>query len=178
MEPTMIRRRPSLLTAARALLALLLGAAGGCLQGTPARIDAPADPAAGEVPFELVGPNDAAIVVSAEVNGEGPFDLVVDTGATFTCLDESLARRLELPDAPRIGFGAGIGGGGRMRVVEIESLKIGETTAHDLLGSAVDLQHLQDPPGFDVDGLLGLNLLKSFRVTLDFERQVLRLEAI
>lgn len=173
----MTRRRPSLLAAATALLALFLGAAGGCLQGTPARIDAPADPAAGEVPFELVGPNDAAIVVQVEVNGEGPFDLVVDTGATFTCLDESLARRLELPDAPGIGFGAGIGGG-RMRVVEIESLKIGETTAHDLLGCVVDLRHLQDLPGFDVDGLLGLNLLKSFRVTLDFERQVLRLEPI
>ena len=44
--------------------------------------------------------------------------------------------------------------------------------------TAVDLRHLQDLPGFDVDGLLGLNLLKSFRVTLDFERQVLRLEPI
>lgn len=173
----MTRPRPSLLTAAPGLLALLLGAA-GCLQGTPARIDAPADTAAGEVPFELVGPNDAAIVVQVEINGEGPFDLVVDTGATFTCLDESLAERLELPDAPGIGFGAGIGGGGRMRVVQIESLKIGETTAHDLLGCAVDLQHLQDLPGFDVDGLLGLNLLKSFRVTLNFERQVLRLEPV
>lgn len=177
----MIRQRFSRLaagTAFPALFAVLLGAAGGCLQGPPARIDAPADPAAGEVPFELVGPNDAAIVVPVEVNGEGPFDLVVDTGATFTCLDESLAERLELPDAPGIGFGAGIGGGGRMRVVQIESLKIGETTAHDLLGCAVDLRHLQDLPGFDVDGLLGLNLLKSFRVTLDFERQVLRLEPV
>jgi hypothetical protein len=51
--------------------------------------------------FELVGPKEAAIVVPVEVNGEGPFDLVVDIGGTFTCLDESLAERLELRDAPR-----------------------------------------------------------------------------
>ena len=169
-------RRPAQLAV---LLSLLLGT-GACLQlqeGGPAEVEAPADAAAGEVPFRLAGPTEAAIVVEVEVNGQGPYDLVLDTGATFTCLDETLAQELELPEERVMGVGAGLGGTGQMRVVRLESVKVGEATARDLLGCAVDLQHLQQLPGMDVDGLLGLNFLKSFHVTLDFERQILRLEA-
>lgn len=162
------------------LVTLLSAGAAGCIQlegGGPAEVEAPAEAGAGEVPFRLAGPTEAAIVVEAEVNGQGPFDLVLDTGATFTCLDEELAQELELPEANVRGMGAGLGGSGRMRVVRLESVQVGGATARDLLGCAVDLQHFQELPGLDIDGLLGLNFLKSFRVSLDFERQVLTLEA-
>ncbi|HEU0076709.1 MAG TPA: hypothetical protein VFQ76_03610 [Longimicrobiaceae bacterium] len=36
----------------------------------------------------------AAIIVPVFVNGVGPFDFVLDTGATFTCLEPMLSRRL------------------------------------------------------------------------------------
>ena len=166
--------------AAILLLPILLAGAVGCVQlegGAPGEVEAPAEAGAGEVPFRLAGPTEAAIVVEAEVNGQGPFDLVLDTGATFTCLDEELAEELELPDANVMGVGAGLGGSGRMRVVELESVKVGGATARDMLGCAVDLQHFQELPGLDIDGLLGLNFLKSFHVSIDFERQVLTLEA-
>lgn len=32
------------------------------------------------------------------------------------------------------------------------------------------------PPGFGIKGLVGLNFLKSYRVTIDFERNLLRLD--
>lgn len=100
------------------LLGLLAAGAAGCLQlqeGGPAEVEAPAEAGQGEVPFRLAGATGAAIVVEVEVNGQGPYDLVLDTGATFTCLDEALARELELPEARVRGMGAGLGGSGRMR---------------------------------------------------------------
>lgn len=154
---------------------LLLCASAACETGAPARVRAPADTAAGEVPFQLAGPADAAIIVPVYVNGEGPFDFVLDTGATFTCLDLDLARRLALPERPgAIGVGAGVGGAGRVRLVRMDSVRVGGAVAEDLTGCEVDLRHAERV-GIEFDGLLGLNFLKPFRVTLDFEREVLTL---
>ncbi len=147
-----------------------------CQPTTPDAVQAPADSAGGEVAFELAGQNGAAIMVPVVVNGRDTLDFVLDTGATMTCIDASLADSLELPPlSGAIGRGAGIGGGGRIRLVEFDSVRVGGAMATDLPGCAIDLRHIQDL-GLEADGLLGLNFLKPFRVTLDFERSVLRLE--
>ncbi|HEV2149251.1 MAG TPA: retropepsin-like aspartic protease [Longimicrobiaceae bacterium] len=161
--------------ATRTVAALLAVASSAACEttGAPARVEAPADSAAGEVAFELAGPTDAAIIVPVFINGQGPFDFVLDTGATLTCLDAEASRRLELPERRgAIGMGAGVGGAGRMRLVRIDSIRVGSARAEDLTGCEVDLRHAARV-GVDVDGLLGLNFLKPFRVTLDFQREVL-----
>jgi predicted aspartyl protease len=152
----------------------LVIAAAGCVQigSQPGRVD----PAPGEVSFELAGPGGAALVVPVEVNGEGPFPFILDTGATLTCLDEALVMALDLRDAPgTVGVGGGLQGFGRMRVVSIDSVAVGEARATDLLGCAVDLSSMQQA-GLDVRGLLGLNFLKAYRVTLDFTARTVRLD--
>ena len=158
----------------RILLLLLLLA--GCRQLAPSSVEAPADSAAGEVALELAGPGDAAIVVPVSINGRGPFDFVLDTGATVTCIDQALADSLQLPPIRgTLGIGAGVGGSGRMRLVRFDSVRVGQATAADLPGCTLDLAHIQGV-GLDVDGLLGLNFLKPFRVTVDFQRSVLILQ--
>jgi predicted aspartyl protease len=155
---------------------LLLASVGlGCEVGAPARVDAP--PAGeGEIAFELIGPNQAALVVPVLINGQGPFDFVLDTGATLTCIERTVAQRLELPSARgAVGYGAGIGGQGRVELVRIDSLRVGEAAAHDLVGCVLDLGSLR-AVGANVDGLLGLNVLREFHVSLDFRRNILRLE--
>lgn len=144
--------------------------------GAPARVDAPADSAAGEVPFQLAGPGGAALIVPVHIGGEGPFDFVLDTGATLTCVEETLSERLALSEPTGVvGAGAGVQGAGRMRLVQIDSLRVGAATAQDLLACELDLQHIGQL-GLDIQGLLGLNFLRSFRVTLDFERSVVGLQ--
>lgn len=133
------------------------------------------DTAAGAVPMRLVGPGEAALMVSAVVNGE-TLDLVLDTGATLTCLDRSVADGLGLEAAQGArGIGAGVQGTGSMELVRIDSIAFGGTTAYDVMGCVLDLEHL-DILGTAVDGLLGLNVLKEFRVVLDFPEGVVRLE--
>lgn len=156
---------------------LLLALATACRQpGTPARVEAPADSAAGEIAFELAGPGGAALMVPVYLNGQGPFDFVLDTGATLTCVDDAVAQRLQLPRARGlVGVGAGAGGTGQMRLVRLDSLRLGGARAEDLTVCALDLAHTGQV-GLEIDGLVGLNFLRAFRVTLDFQRAVLHLQ--
>jgi predicted aspartyl protease len=161
------------MTARGALWACLLTAA--CDVGTPEQVELPPT-GRDEIRFELIGPGDAALVVPVTINGNGPFQFVLDTGATLTCVERNVADRLQLPAARgAVGYGAGVGGQGRVDLVRIDSLRIGEAGVHGLVGCVLDLSALRTV-GADIDGLLGLNVLKQFHVSLDFQRGVLRLE--
>ena len=157
---------------------LLLGLlALGC--GVPSAVSpgSPSETAPGEVRFEMAGPNKAAIIVRVKINGQGPYDFVLDTGATFTCVDRQLAEELKLPDwSGPLGTVVITGGQGEMGFVKIDRLEVGDTaSATDLVACKLDLSRMQ-PPGFAMKGLLGLNFLKCYRMTIDFERDTLLLE--
>lgn len=157
---------------------LLLAIAGmvGCVQiGSSVP---PADVAgAGEVSFTLAGTGGAAIVVPVRLNDSGPYQFVVDTGATLTCVDQALAGTLELPKPEGMrGFGATVGQQGAMALHRIDTLQVGDTTASGIIACALDLRGMKQA-GLELDGLLGLNFLKSFKVTFDFERKIMSLEA-
>ncbi len=142
----------------------------------PSAVVVPADSAAGEVAFELAGPGGAALLVPVHVNGQGPFDFVLDTGATLICLDQGLIDRLGVPvDAARRGVGAGIEGAGRIQLVGLDSVRVGAAHAEELSACVLDLAHTQ-ALGIEFEGLIGLNFLREFRVTLDFVRNVLILQ--
>ncbi len=167
------RSRAAVLTI---LAGLALAGISGC---TDARRSASstgaADSANGEVGFEWAGPGGAALVVPVSINGRDSVDLILDTGATLTCVDTALVRELALPEQRRVfGAAVGVGGAGAVRLHAVDSLRIGGAVVRGLSVCALDLQALR-AVGRDIRGLLGLNALREFHVTLDFERQVLRL---
>lgn len=145
-----------------------------CDSAVPGRVEAPADSAAGEIAFELAGPNEAALVVPVEINAREAVDFVLDTGATLTCIDVSLARELGLPDQNAVG-GVAIGAltAGRIETVHIDTLRVGNAAVFDISACKLDLASLR--AAFGAQGLLGLNFLKSFDVAIDFERKVVTL---
>ena len=169
-------------TAGSALIVLLAwvgtsacGDAGGA---TTRDARSPADTASGEIPFELVGKGGAALVIPVYINGEGPLDFALDTGATFTCVDRSVSERLRLPSPRGVrGMGANSQSSGQMRLVRLDSVRVGSAQAFELMGCELDLAHATRL-GIDIDGLLGLNFLKAFHVTLDFERSVMGLRKV
>lgn len=157
---------------------LLAGGLVACQDGTPSRVEAPADSTQGTISFELVGAGDAALVVPVYLNGQGPHPFVLDTGATLTCINQALADSLDLPERTgQFGVGASVSGAGSVRLVGVDSLRVGETKAFDLTACALDLSQLEQA-GLRVDGLLGLNFLKSFRMTLDFGANTLHLQKL
>lgn len=159
------------------VLAAALAASACRIESPPAAGEgiAPPETAAGEVAFRLEGPNDAALVVPVHINGTGPYDFVFDTGATLTCVDPDLAAQLGLQEQP-VGPGVGIGAGGaeRLSVVSIDSVRIGRALVTDVLACVVDLQTARRF-GLEVHGLVGLNFMKPFTITIDFDRQVIRI---
>jgi predicted aspartyl protease len=155
------------------MLALLALASAGCRSETSSRAAAPTANAPDEIPFKLVGIGESAIVVPVLVNGRGPYDFILDTGATLTCVDATLETELRLPERfAQFGVGAGAEGVGRVRLVTIDSLRVGNEQATSLSSCVLDLKHLAllSP---SVRGLLGLNFLRSYRVTIDFEARTL-----
>src|SRR6266542_6790374 len=130
----------------------------------------------GEVTFELAAPNDAAIIVPVKINGHGPFKFVLDTGATFTCIDQKLVSELKLPNW-RGQFGVGVitPTEGNVKLVIVNTLEVGNVKATDLKACTIDFRQMQTS-GLNVDGLVGLNFLKSFRMIIDFKKKILRLE--
>jgi len=155
---------------------LLLGLA-GCEASAdrPAEVFFPTSSEAGEIALRFEGHGEAALVVPVYINGEGPFDFLLDTGATMTCVEASLSETLGLRSKPHAEiFGAGIGGAGALKMVQIDSLKVGEASASQLGACVLDLEHMK-AVGVRIQGLVGLNFLRSFHVALDFRNDVLTL---
>jgi len=137
---------------------------------------APTSTTPGEVAFELAAPNDAAIIVPVKINGHGPFKFVLDTGATFTCIDQKLVNELRLPEW-RGGFGTGVlpPAEGNIKLVSLDTFEVGNVKATEMKACAIEFSRLQTG-GLDARGLVGLNFLKSFQVTIDFRKKILRLD--
>jgi hypothetical protein len=57
----------------------------------------------------------------------------------------------------------------------VDSLRVGGAAAHALTACELDLEHIQ-ALRIEVDGLLGLNFLRQFRVLIDFPAGVIRFE--
>jgi Aspartyl protease len=131
---------------------------------------APQPGPAAVVPIRVVR---AAIVANVCIGGQGPFPFLVDTGASTTLVDSSLAGRLHLAleDGPRtvssftckrqISFAA------------VSRWSVGDTT---LLPQTVEVGTVQSPALRNLGGVLGSDTLSSFgAVRIDYRQQTLTL---
>jgi predicted aspartyl protease len=123
-----------------------------------------------EIAFSLV--RDSLVVVPVVLNGQGPFRFLLDTGATHSILSTAVADRLKIPTA---SSGALITAGGSVpvtvrviEVVQIGPVRIGKTTI--AVSDAEILRTLR------VDGIIGADYLKQFRISIDYMHRVLSLQ--
>lgn len=115
--------------------------------------------------------HDKRAVVAVKVNGEGPYDFVVDTGATITVVDADLVDQLKLPieGAVTVRSSAATSAGSRSiaREIMVGDLTITNVTIvsmkNPLLGSKTT----------GIRGILGENFLHHFDLLIDnLHRQV------
>lgn len=138
--------------------------------------EAPAGAAAPEeVPFRLAGEKKSLVLVSARVGGEGPFTFAVDTGASTTVVSPELARGLPIGNGRPATM---LGGGGKVAALSgtLPSVGVGEVESRDL-GAVIGpfLGPLSEVVGTRLDGILGYNFLRQFRVTFDYPAERLGL---
>jgi predicted aspartyl protease len=126
-----------------------------------------------EVAFRLAGPVKPLVLVPAHVNGRGPHTFVVDTGASATVISPRLADALQIAaTAPETMTGAG--GVMQAAVGRATSFAVGGAVLNDLSVVIADfLDDLGRVVGANLDGIVGYNFLRHFRVTLDYPNGVL-----
>lgn len=103
------------------------------------------------------------------------FDLLVDTGAAYTALSKDVIALLAMPSDPRrtVNIVSIHGGILRVPVVTITELRIGGLRIANVTAVVLDLS-----PVLKFDGMLGMNVLQQFRVTVETDTGTLVLRPI
>lgn len=135
----------------------------GCATATPPvlvnLVQAPAEPDGAQLDAgaDIAGRMTAPV----RINGQGPFDFVVDTGANRTVISADLAARLSLPSAGPADV-HGIAGVEAAETVTVETFDIDALRTRRLRAPVLSRGRL------GAAGLLGVDVLRDRRVLLDF----------
>ena len=128
-----------------------------------------------EVGFRLAGAENPLILIPAHVNDRGPYEFILDTGAGMSLLSPRVAGELGI-EATGSREGRGAAGRVTVSIARVDSLGIGEARSGPMpVGIAADVDRIGAAVGHRIDGDLGYDFLKTFRLTLDYRRRVIRL---
>lgn len=114
--------------------------------------------------------------VDAMIEGQGPYRLILDTGAAGVVLNESIASRLQLqappgmPPGMRVQVASPGGAGVAASLVHIKTLSMGDATVEGIWTVAMPL-----PFGDGLDGVIGMNLFAECLLTFDYPGEQIRL---
>lgn len=131
-----------------------------------------------EVRFELAGGDDPLLLVPSHVNERGPYQFIVDTGASVSLIAPQLARDLNLA---RTSMAGGMGAGGQLNVAlaYLDKLAVGEAALEKVqVAISEELHRIGAAINARVDGNLGYNFLKNFRLKIDYARSTFTLARV
>jgi predicted aspartyl protease len=151
----------------RAVLAGL-GALSGGVQNAPPLVSVA--PAAASPPGEIETALDAAMRLTIPVllDGAGPFEFVVDTGANVSVVSAELAEQLQLPRAGT-AMVHGIAGAQETDLAIVRKLSAGAVS------TTVPRMPILPRARLGADGLLGMDLLRGRRLIMDHRRRRLEI---
>jgi Aspartyl protease len=129
--------------------------------GITATVNVVSDPAGG-----------VTVLAPVMINGQGPFTFVVDTGASVSLIDRSLANRLGLKQVGAPQQVEGIGGVETVIPVQISGWTLGKIKLPTI---SIDKSSFSSTElGGSAKGLLGSDLWNEFGVvTIDYKNQTL-----
>jgi predicted aspartyl protease len=146
--------------------------------GRTTRADEPQKAATKPVPFQLAKPDKPLLLLKTMVDDEGPFVFVLDTGAGGTILSPALAEKLDIKPDEQQKPDKATGAGGQLdiRIARVMSIQVGETRVEGIQVGIMDLSGVSKAVETDLDGIIGYNFLKKFRVVIDYPKQTVSFE--
>lgn len=108
------------------------------------------------------------MLAPVQINDQGPFNFLLDTGANVSCVSHALMQRLDLKSVERAAVHTVVGVRQRP-IVTLDRLQVGPRDRRRVRAPALPIK------GPDVDGVLGIDWLKGQRLVLDFKNRKLEI---
>ena len=119
----------------------------------------PKPPARYEIPYRLT--DTKHVLVRAKINGKGPFNLILDTGAPAVFITKPIAKKAGV-ELDKKGWGSfnafEIEGGAKVEKVKARVEDLVQIDGMNTMGLA----------GVELHGVIGYNVLARFRIEYDF----------
>ena len=137
------------------------------LQLAPSRFKGRTAEHSNAISFDLGSPKPLILVWSI-VNGRGPYRFALDTGAGTSIVSSELAQELALPQGVAVPM-QGAGGPASGFLTKLSSLSFGSVSLGETSIVAANVfTALRGPAGGKLDGIIGYNVMRQFRVTIDY----------
>ncbi len=132
------------------------------------------------IAFELASEDKPLIIVPVEVEDRGPFDFILDTGASQCVLSRELAEALEIQgEDSKEGKGCGCDAASAsvsLSMGTVAKMQVGPVAQDDVKVAIMDMNHLREAIGRDLDGILGYNFLRKYLIRIDYTNRQLSFE--
>jgi len=120
--------------------------------------------------FEYIN-NSHLVGVPVRINGLGPFQFVLDTGAGNTVITPKLAESIDVHAEPVPGIARGLGGDVALELASLESIKVDSIELQSSQVAVIDLSKVSPKGNLIEYGILGFDFLKNLEIHIDYPRQ-------
>ncbi len=127
------------------------------------------------MPIRLASPAKPLILLQIYANGRGPFQFAVDTGTSTSAITPELASELDIQGSPidplTTGSASVAAATGSLRSFQLGGAKVDNfaVVIADFFGK------LSEIVGVRLDGIVGYNFLRNYKVVIDYPNETLSL---
>ena len=119
------------------------------------------------IPYEYL--HDSHLIgVPVRINGDGPYDFVLDTGAGGTVVSPELAKKLGLDVQNMQGIARGLGGDVQLQMAKINSLSVGDSEITNSQVVVLDSSKVSPKGKLIENGIIGYDFLRNFETVIDY----------
>ena len=128
------------------------------------------------VPFDFVR---GTVIVHVTLDGQGPFAMMLDTGADPSIVDLETARTVGMKIAAKGEQGSGSGTDVNLAYGTVmNAVALGSLRATHVAAAAMDLSGIAGTLGVPLQGVLGRSLLKGRAFEIDYPKRIVRFFAV
>ena len=128
--------------------------------------------AADDISFRLA--RKQFVIVPVLVNGQGPYEFLLDTGSTTSVVDRKLTKELGLKPLQETVIRTA-SGTERVPIARVHQIDVGSQSTQTVLVLCSKMDGVRSLDK-NIRGILGFNFLSRFRYTLNYKKKTLRFE--